>query len=258
MQPLTSETERIVVDFHGLCVQYPGRVHALEEINLQIFEKDFVGLIGPNGAGKSTLLSVILGLTAPTDGSVKLFGEPISGTNLRKVGYVPQKSQASDPNFPATVFETVLLGRAPRAGLLHRLRGKDREKVNEILQLLGIEDLKDRRIGKLSGGQSQRVFLAKALVGEPQLLLLDEPTSGVDVHSKSEFYNILGKLNKEMGITIILSSHDVGVVTKLANRVVCLNTTIFFHGTTPEFTQSSALSQMYDFPFELVQHGNEP
>ncbi len=247
----------IIVDVEDLCVQYPGRFHALEQITLQVFENDLLGLIGPNGAGKSTLLAVLLGLLKPTSGSVRLFGEPISPKNLRRVGYLPQRSHAADSNFPASVFETVMMGMAPRAGVFHRLGSKDRNKVLETLELLNISDLKDRKIGQLSGGQSQRVFLAKSLVSEPRLLLLDEPTSGIDIQSKSEFYRTLEKLNHDMGITIILSSHDIGVVTKLANRVACLNTTMFFHGTTSEFAQSTVLSKMYNYPVELMEHQHD-
>jgi zinc transport system ATP-binding protein len=157
--------------------------------------------------------------------------------NLKYVGYVPQKAHTQDPNFPFSVFETVMLGRVPRTRLFHRLGKRDRQKVEEVLKLFGIYGLKDRMIGQLSGGQSQRVFVAKAIASEAKLLLLDEPTSGVDAASKTEFYNILERLNKQMGITIILSSHDIGVVTKLANRVVCINSSLFFCGQKPSSQQ---------------------
>jgi zinc transport system ATP-binding protein len=243
-----------IVDLENVGVQYEGDVQALENISLQIYQKDLVGIIGPNGAGKSTLLSVILGLVKPTTGGVRLFGKPISSEALRRVGYVPQKAQPRDVNFPSTVYETVLMGRVPKAGLLHRLGKEDHQKVKEVLERLELEDLRDRRIGLLSGGQSQRVFLAKALVSDPELLILDEPTSGVDAPSRKEFYGILGKLNQESGVTLILSSHDIGIVTTLAKRVVCLNRTLFFCGDTREFADSSILAKAYDHPIELVRH----
>ena len=133
-------------------------------------QKDLIALIGPNGAGKSTLLKVILGLIKPTSGSVTLFGSNDLSKNLKYVGYVPQSAQARDPNLPFSVYETVLLGRTPVAGLLHGMSAKDRQKVDETLKMFGIYELKDRKIGQLSGGQSQRVFLAKAMVAEPKLL----------------------------------------------------------------------------------------
>jgi zinc transport system ATP-binding protein len=243
-----------VVDLKQVGVQYEGGVQALEDISLQIYQRDIVGIIGPNGAGKSTLLSVILGLVKPTTGDVRLFSKPISNDGLRRVGYVPQKAQAKDINFPSTVYETVLMGRVPKAGLFHRLGKQDHQKVEEALEKLELYDLKDRRIGLLSGGQSQRVFLAKALVSDPELLILDEPTSGVDAHSRKEFYDTLGQLNQESGVTLILSSHDIGIVTSLARRVVCLNRTLFFCGDTSEFTNSSTLAKAYDYPIDLVRH----
>jgi len=243
-----------VADLKQVGVQYEGGVQALEDISLQIYQRDIVGIIGPNGAGKSTLLSVILGLVKPTTGDVRLFSKPISSDGLRRVGYVPQKAQAKDINFPSTVYETVLMGRVPKAGLFHRLGKHDHQKVEEALEKLELYDLKDRRIGLLSGGQSQRVFLAKALVSDPELLILDEPTNGVDAHSRKEFYDTLGQLNQESGVTLILSSHDIGIVTSLAKRVVCLNRTLFFCGDTSEFTNSSTLAKAYDYPIDLVRH----
>jgi zinc transport system ATP-binding protein len=184
-----------VIELRDVSVRYGNGVLALDGITLDVNNRDLLGLIGPNGAGKSTLLNVILGLIRPTSGSIKLFGSEVLPKNLKRVGYVPQRAQAQDPNFPFTVFETVMLGRTAQSGLLRRLDARDKQKVVEVLKLLGIYDLKNRKIGQLSGGQSQRVFVAKAIVAEPKLLLLDEPTSGVDETSKSEFYDILERLS---------------------------------------------------------------
>jgi zinc transport system ATP-binding protein len=243
-----------VIELRDVSVRYGNGVLALDGITLDVNNRDLLGLIGPNGAGKSTLLNVILGLIRPTSGSIKLFGSEVLPKNLKRVGYVPQRAQAQDPNFPFTVFETVMLGRTAQSGLLRRLDVRDKQKVVEVLKLLGIYDLKNRKIGQLSGGQSQRVFVAKAIVAEPKLLLLDEPTSGVDETSKSEFYDILERLNKEMGLTIILSSHDIGVITKLANRVVCINRSLFFCGQKSEFSANSVLPKMYDYPVDMMHH----
>jgi len=231
---------------------------ALEGINIDVNERDLIALIGPNGAGKSTLLKVILGLTKPTSGSVKLFGCPDLSKNLKYVGYVPQSAQARDPNLPFSVYETVMIGRTPHAGLFHGMGAEDRQKVEETLKLFGIYELKDRKIGQLSGGQSQRVFLAKAMVAEPKLLLLDEPTSGVDTTSKKEFYNILERLNKERGIAVILSSHDIGVITKIANRVLCINRSQFFCGENEDFAADIEIHKMYDHPVEIMEHHDHP
>jgi len=243
-----------IVELQNVGVQYPNGVTALEGITLEIFEKDLIGLIGPNGSGKSTLLKVILGLIKPNIGTVKLFGESVSANSLRRVGFVPQKAQAEDSNFPSTVLEIVLLGRISQAGLLRRLGIRDYQKVEEVLKLIGIYDLRDRKIGQLSGGQSQRVFLAKALVGDPKLLVLDEPTSGVDVDSKREFYNIIERLNRELGTTIILASHEIGIITRLATRVVCINRSQFFCGETTQL-ENSVLSNVFG---ESVHHNDNP
>ena len=243
---------KLVAQFNDVDVIYPGGVIALEHITMDIHEGEFLGLIGPNGAGKSTLLSVLLGLIKPTSGSVTLFGGPITSKNLRRVGYVPQKAAASDANFPATVYETALLGRVLHNGTLHRLRQEDYDKAEESLRLLGIHDLKDRKIGQLSGGQFQRAIVAKALAGDPELLVLDEPTSGVDSPTRTEIYRILEELRGERRITVILSTHDVGVVKRLADTAAFLHSSLIFNGPTSELS-GEVLSRMYDYPIEVVQ-----
>jgi zinc transport system ATP-binding protein len=247
-----------LVELKDVQVIYPGDILALQDITLQIQKGDFVGLIGPNGAGKSTLLSVIVGLIKPSAGEVRLFGKPVSPENLRRVGFVPQTPHAEDRNFPATVYETVLLGRVPLSSHLPWFTAEDHAKAARALELLGIGDLMRRRINELSGGQLQRVFTAKALAGDPELLIFDEPTSGVDAMAKVEFYSILERLNREMGITTILSLHDIGVVTQLANTIVCINRTLYFHGTTKDFDARSVLPKAYGYPVEVVEHGGHP
>ncbi len=252
------EQAKPIVEIRDVSVKYTNGVLALDGINIDVNQKDLIALIGPNGAGKSTLLKIVLGLIKPTSGSVKLFGSQELSKNLKYVGYVPQSAQARDPNLPFSVYETVMIGRTPHAGLLHGVGAQDRQKVEETLKLFGIYELKDRKIGQLSGGQSQRVFLAKAMVAEPKLLLLDEPTSGVDTTSKSEFYKILERLNRERGITVILSSHDVGVITKIANRVLCINRSQFFCGENADFSASVEIHKVYDHPVELMDHSDHP
>jgi zinc transport system ATP-binding protein len=231
-----------MVELQNVSARYPNGVLALEGITFEAFERDMIGVIGPNGSGKSTLLKLILGLMKPNTGTVKLFGESLSAKNLKLVGYVPQKVQGEDANFPSTVLETVLLGRAPKAGLLHRLGRADQEKAQDTLKLLDIYDLRDRKIGELSGGQTQRVLLAKALVGDPKLLVLDEPTSGVDVDSKNEFYTVVSRLNRENGMTIILASHEISIVAKLVNRVLCINRSQLACGDITDLEAKSLLS----------------
>ena len=247
-----------IVEIRDLSVRYPNGVLALDGITLDVNDKDLIALIGPNGAGKSTLIKVILGLIKPTTGLVRLLGNEDLSKNLKYVGYVPQSAQARDVNMPFSVFETVMLGRTPQAGLFHGTSAKDRQKVEEALKLFGIFDLKDRKIGQLSGGQSQRVFLAKAMVADPKLLLLDEPTSGVDTSSKAEFYQTLERLNKETEVTVILCSHDIGVITKIANRVLCINRSQFFCGENADFNASTEIHKVYNHPVEIMDHADHP
>jgi zinc transport system ATP-binding protein len=249
--------ENAVVELEKVGVRYSNGFQALVDVTLQVRQGDFLGLIGPNGSGKTTMISIILGLVKPTTGSVNLFGEPLGRKNLRRVGYVPQKTMLSDSIFPSTVFETVMMGRVVHTGLLHRYGTADYQKVENELEHLSIHDLRNRKIGELSGGQSQRVLLAKALASDPELLILDEPTSGVDIRSAAEFYDTLNHLNRDHGITVILVSHDIGLVTKLSNRVACLNGGICFQGSTYDFINNpSALAEVYGYNVELVKHGH--
>jgi zinc transport system ATP-binding protein len=242
-----------VVELDDVGVRYPNGVQALDHITLQIFRNDLVRLIGPNGAGKSTLIGVVIGLIKPTSGVARLFGESISAENLRRVGYVPQAFQSTANEFPATVFETVLFGRVQRVGLIHRFSNNDKTTTEEALKLLEIADLRDRKLSQLSGGQLQRVLVAKALAADPEILILDEPTSGADMHSKTEFYVLLSKLNRDRGIAVILSSHDIGTVTRLANKVVCINRTLFFCGLRSKFTDD-VIAKTYDYSIKVIDH----
>ena len=224
------------VEISNLTVKYP-EVAALDDVSFVIEQGDFLGIIGPNGAGKSTLFDSMLGLNTTYTGTIKFFDEDIkkSKTYHQEIGYVPQKPEF-ESNFPATVSDVVRMG----------LRKKsDDNKVDEILQQLMLHELRDRRIGALSGGQLQRVFIAKALVHDPKILILDEPNTGVDQQSINLFFGILKELNSKQGITIIWSSHDLDAVNKLANHVACLNRTLFFHGESEKFFSDDDLVKQY-------------
>ena len=224
------------VEIKNLTVQYPT-VKALDNISLSVNENDFLGIIGPNGAGKSTLFACMLGLLSNYQGEISFFGKNIrkSKKYLKDIGYVPQKP-IFEKNFPATVKEVVRMGLK---------KGSNENRVDEILQQVWIHELSHRRIGELSGGQQQRVFIAKALVGNPKILILDEPVTGIDKQSKDLFYSILRDLNKKQNITIIWSSHDLDAVNQLANKVACLNRTLFFHGISDEFFSNDELVKQY-------------
>ena len=224
------------VEISNLSVQYPD-VKALDDVSFVVNQGDFLGIIGPNGAGKSTLFDCMLGLNTKYKGEIKFFGKDIrdSKNYLREIGYVPQKP-IFEKNFPATVSDVVRMG----------LRNEsDENKINEILQQLWIHELQNRRIGELSGGQLQRVFIAKALVNNPKVLILDEPVTGIDQQSIELFYSILRELNSKQKITIIWSSHDLDAVNQLANHVACLNRTLFFHGESEKFFSDDDLVKQY-------------
>ena len=225
-----------IVEIKNLTIEYPG-VKAVDNVSFSVEQNDFLGIIGPNGAGKSTLFSCMLGLNNQYDGSISFFGKNIreSKKYLKDVGYVPQKP-IFEKNFPATVREVVRMG----------LRKKsDENRVDKVLQDVWIHELSHKRIGDLSGGQQQRVFIAKALVGDPKILILDEPVTGIDSQSTELFYGILRELNKKQNITIIWSSHDLDAVNRLANKVACLDRTLFFHGISEQFFNDEELVKKY-------------
>ncbi|PZE22075.1 metal ABC transporter ATP-binding protein [Paenibacillus xerothermodurans] len=184
----------------------------IERLNFDIYERDFVGLIGSNGAGKTTLLKMIVGLLKPSAGEVRLFEQPAgSFRDWERIGYVPQKN-AFNPLFPATVREVVLSGLYGKKKMLRRLTKADHQKCDDALYAMRIEDLADRRIGQLSGGQQQRVFLARALINNPELLILDEPTVGIDAETQAGFFNMIKHMHQHHHITFIMVSHDIDMV----------------------------------------------
>lgn len=233
-------------------------VLVLDEVSLSVPPGSFLALLGPNGAGKTTLLKVILGLVHPIAGTVRVFGKQpwdLDGERSR-IGYVPQVLSV-DLNFPVRAAEAVLMGRYGRIGLLHRPSLDDRAAADKAMERVGIADLAGRPIARLSGGQRQRVFLARALANEPDLLLLDEPTTGVDPAAGESLYELLRQLHQS-GITIIVVSHDVGVVASYVDGVACLNRRLVAHGRPAEVLGSEELAQMYGCDAMFFHHGRVP
>jgi zinc transport system ATP-binding protein len=210
----------------------------LENISFTVDKGDFVGIIGPNGAGKTTLFRSMLGLLEDYQGRITFFGKDIRKNRniLQKIGYIPQKN-STDQGFPATVEEIVSLGITGRR--------PSKNKINHAIETVGLFDQKTKRIGELSGGQQQRVLIAKALANEPELLILDEPVTGIDLKTQNKFYVLLKKLNEENKITIIWASHDLDAVKKLANKIACVNRRIFFHGDATIFFENTELLKAY-------------
>jgi len=225
----------MIVDIKKLTVDYSG-IKALDDISFGIAKGDFLGIIGPNGAGKSTLFKCMLGLHTQYDGTIKVFGNDVRDSRkyLSQIGFVPQKPVV-DRNFPATIREVLSMSQ----------NSNDPKKVDEALQKVWMHELADRRIGDLSVGQQQRVFIAKALVNSPKILVLDEPITGIDQYNQDLFFQILGELNTKEKISIIWASHDLDAVERLANKVACLNRTLFFHGVSEEFFSDDEMLKKY-------------
>jgi zinc transport system ATP-binding protein len=227
----------------------------LENAGLEVKKGDFLGIIGPNGAGKTTLVRLMLGLLRPDRGIVQLFGSPATSADARAgVGYVPQKATSFDQHFPATVSEVVGMGRIQRAGLLKQLGQADRDAIEKALEEVGMAEYGKMRVSELSGGQQQRVFIARALAAEPKLLILDEPTVGVDHHAQAKFYSILKRLNRA-GMAIVLISHDVGVVSSHVNKLACVNRSVVIHDVS-KGVERADLVCAYSEGMKVVKHEN--
>jgi zinc transport system ATP-binding protein len=227
----------------------------VEDANLVIEAGDYVGVCGPNGGGKTTLLLALLGQLPRKRGKIRLFGKDIDNFNQwHRIAFVSQDAINFDSHFPMTVRELVGLGRVNRHNLGRRLGQEDWERVDSMMEFMGISELADRRIGNLSGGQKQRMFVAKALVRDPELLLLDEPLSGVDAQTTEAFYKVLSNLNLKQGTTIMVVSHDLAAVFCRMNRVVCVNRWVHSARITPDLDTNGLLRKAYGEHFHFAFH----
>lgn len=226
------------------CSYREGRV--LEDISLTVERGDYVGIVGPNGSGKSTLVKALLGLVTISTGSASLFGTPLSDfRDWYKVGYLPQSLHLVNPVFPATVHETVGLGLLSLKRFPKRLNRADKDKISTTLDELGILDLKHKLIGELSGGQLQRVLLARAIVNDPELLVLDEPTAALDPETRGRFYAMIADINRSRGVTVLLVTHDSGAIGEYASKMLYLDKKILFYGSFDEFCHSPEMSSLF-------------
>lgn len=226
----------------------------LQNINFNVKRGEYVAVIGPNGGGKSTLMKLLLGLIAPTKGDISIFGQKNGYAKDGKIGYVAQQASQIDRNFPITVSEVVNLGTSSRDSLFGSKNNQKASHIEKIMEKMGIADLKNRRIAKLSGGQIQRVMIARALVSRPQILILDEPNTGVDRESQRKFYELLKNLNREENITILFVTHDLGVIADDVNSVLCINRTLLACHNPHEILNCSDMSKLYGMDVHLVCH----
>lgn len=224
----------LAVELEDVAFRYERGETVLSGVDLAVTEGEFVAIAGPNGGGKTTLLRVALGLERPTSGSARLYGEPAASFSRRnRLGYLPQRAQLG-VEAPATVREVVSAGRVAAGRLVGGMRRRDRELVDEAIERVGLTDRADAPVRTLSGGQQQRAFIAKALAGEPSLLALDEPTTGVDAASQDALGELLAHLHSELGVTILYVSHEFGAVEHHVQRLVLVRGGIVFDGPPSE------------------------
>ncbi|MDD3787311.1 MAG: ABC transporter ATP-binding protein [Petrimonas sp.] len=242
-----------IIDIQSLSVGYENKPDVIRNVNLSVYENDFLGIIGPNGGGKTTLLKAILGLIKPAEGSISFFdaGRKVNSLNI---GYLPQINQI-DKKFPISVQDVILSGLTPKGRIVKRYTHSDKELARSVAEKMGVEELLSRAIGELSGGQLQRVLLGRAIIDNPKLIILDEPNSYVDKLFETNFYKLLGEINKN--IAVILVSHDVGTIISMVKNIACVNGDLHYHAGGD--ISSEWLQMAYDScPIEILGHGALP
>lgn len=237
----------VVIDIDKVSFSY-GIVPVLEDISLKIYEDEFIGIIGPNASGKSTLLKLILGLIKPDKGSIKKYNQKCQHKR-NHIGYVPQYVNFTR-DFPVTVEEVVMMGHITSSSLFFKFSKNEIASARQAMQALEIEDIARRQIGSLSGGQLQRVLIARALVCQPNVLILDEPTSNVDMRVEEDIFALLKNYSEHM--TIIVVSHDIAFISGYVDRVACLNRTLVCHNT--ESISGKMIEELYDAPVKMIHH----
>ena len=235
-------------EMYSLSASYGANL-VLQDVNFKVNENDFIGVIGPNGGGKTTLLRVILGLVKPITGRMVFNNELLNGNSI---GYLPQMS-TGDINYPVTVTDIILSGLMIRKGIISRMSASDKKKADNVIDELGLSGMSESALNELSGGQMQRVFLARAIIGNPRLLLLDEPGNFVDATFENDFYEKLKDLNKRMAILMV--SHDVGTISAHIKSFACVNRSLHYH---PSHEITNEDLQAYGCPIQVIAHGIIP
>ena len=242
-----------IIEIKNLSAGYDGRT-VLHDVNLNVYERDFLGIIGPNGGGKTTLIKCILGLLKPTGGEIILHTPATKGSDIQpSLGYLPQYSTI-DKKFPISVEEVILSGLSIQKSLTSRFTSEQKEKGKQIISRMGLEGLEHRSIGQLSGGQLQRALLGRAIISDPAVLILDEPSTYIDKRFEARLYELLAEINKECAI--ILVSHDIGNVLQQVKSIACVNETLDYHPDTGVTTEW--LERNFNCPIELLGHGTLP
>ncbi len=248
--------DKIPIKFDEVWFSYDTEP-VVRDINFSIGPGEFAAILGPNGSGKTTLMKLALGLLKPSSGRVLLFGQPAdSFRDWSRVGYVPQRIGATETRFPATVREIVGFGSYSGFNPFSFLNKSDSSLVDDAMELAGIEQLANRRVSDISLGQQQRMLIARSLVRRPDLMVMDEPVAGVDAAGEEQFHSMLSRLNKELRMTIVIVSHDIGAVMREATTCACVNRDIVFHGPVHQL-DAGALSDLYGFPVDVLMHDSE-
>ncbi|NLN64977.1 MAG: metal ABC transporter ATP-binding protein [Clostridiaceae bacterium] len=243
-----------ILEVKDLSFAYQGKP-VLKDVSFSIDKGDFLGVIGPNGSGKSTLIKCMLKILVPDKGEIRILGQDIRKFDgWSKIGYVSQKANSFNGDFPATVREIVGLNLIARSGIFGK-RPKDYgDRIDDALIKVGMQEYGDKLIGRLSGGQQQRVFIARVLVSDPEILFLDEPTVGIDANSEEALYCLLARLVEELGITVVMVTHDIGAITVHANKLVCLGEDGFVVHDIHEPLTEEKLSKLYGYGVRLHGH----
>jgi len=243
-----------IFDVKNLSFRVRG-VNILSNISLEIFNGEYIAIIGPNGGGKTTLIRMLLGLEKPSSGEVRLFGKKLKNfKEWYKIGFVPQRASLVDENFPATVEDIVKMGRIANRGIFAGFSREDAKIVEDAMLKMDIVDLKGKMVGTLSGGQRQRVMIARALASNPEILILDEPNTGVDMVSQQRFYKLLAKLNKEEKITIVFITHDIGVIADDIGRLFTINQKATICNDPKETLSCEDVSTLYGIDAHLIHN----
>jgi len=237
-----------LLEMNSVSASYGNNI-VLRDVNLKVYDHDFIGIIGPNGGGKTTLLKIILGLVLPAKGSL-VFNDDVQGSS--KIGYLPQNS-TGDNNFPLTVRDVILSGLMMRKGLVSLMSSTDKREADKVIVELGLTGLANSSLSELSGGQLQRVLLGRAIIGDPGLLLLDEPDNFVDTGFETDFYEKLRILNNRMAIMMV--SHDIGTISAHIKSFACVNRDLHYHPSS-EITNEQLIA--YGCPIQLITHGEVP